>query len=31
LATVLIDEQGRIAYRVDGSTWQVEDFVRRLK
>lgn len=31
LATVLIDEQGRIVYRVDGSTWQVEDFVRRLK
>ena len=31
LATVLIDGQGRIAYRVDGSTWQVEDFVRRLK
>jgi len=31
LATVLIDEQGRIAYRVDGSTWQVEDFVRRMK
>jgi len=31
LATVIIDEQGRIVYRVDGSTWQVEDFVRRLK
>jgi protein SCO1/2 len=31
LATVLIDEQGRIAHRVDGSTWQVEDFVKRLK
>jgi protein SCO1/2 len=31
LATVLIDEQGRIIYRVDGSTWQVEDFVRRMK
>lgn len=31
LATVLIDEQGRIAHRVDGSVWQVEDFVRRLK
>ena len=31
LATVLIDEQGRIAYRVDGSAWQIEDFVRRLK
>jgi protein SCO1/2 len=31
LATVLIDEQGRIVYRVDGSTWQVDEFVRRLK
>ena len=31
LATVLINEQGRITYRVDGSTWLVEDFVRRLK
>lgn len=31
LATVLIDEQGRIVHRVDGSAWQVEDFVRRLK
>jgi protein SCO1/2 len=31
LATVLIDESGRLVYRVDGSTWQVEDFVRRLK
>lgn len=31
LATVLIDESGRIVYRVDGSTWQIEDFVRRLK
>lgn len=30
LATVLIDEKGRITYRVDGSTWQIEDFVRRL-
>jgi len=31
LATVLIDESGRIAYRVDGSTWQIDDFIRRLK
>jgi protein SCO1/2 len=31
LATVLINEQGRIIYRVDGSTWPVDDFVRRLK
>jgi protein SCO1/2 len=31
LATVLINEQGRITYRVDGSIWQVDDFVRHLK
>ena len=31
LATVLIDEQGRIIYRADGSVWQIDDFVRRLK
>jgi protein SCO1 len=31
LATVLINEQGKITYRVDGSTWVVDDFVRRLK
>ncbi len=31
LATVLINEDGKISYRVDGSTWLVEDFVRRLK
>jgi protein SCO1/2 len=31
LATVLIDEQGRIIHRVDGSTWPAEEFVRRLK
>jgi protein SCO1/2 len=31
LATVLIDEQGRIVYRADGSVWQAEEFVRRLK
>lgn len=31
LATVLIDEQGRIIYRADGSNWQIDDFVRRLK
>jgi hypothetical protein len=28
---VLINEEGKIAYRVDGSTWPVEDFVRRLR
>lgn len=31
LATVLINEDGKIAYRVDGSSWQVDDFVRRLR
>ena len=31
LATVLINPDGRIAYRVDGSMWLVDDFVRRLK
>ena len=31
LSTVLIDASGRITYRVDGSTWQVDDFVQRLK
>ena len=31
LATVLINEDGKITYRADGSLWQVDDFVRRLK
>lgn len=31
LATVLINEEGRISYRVDGSVWLVDDFVKRLK
>jgi protein SCO1/2 len=31
LATVLINEQGKITYRVDGSTWSVDDFVGHLK
>jgi len=31
LATVLINEDGKITYRVDGSTWLVDDFVKRLK
>jgi len=31
LATLLIDEQGKIAHRVDGSMWEASDFVRRLK
>jgi len=30
LATVLIDEHGRILHRVDGSGWTPEDFLRRL-
>lgn len=31
LATVLINEDGRIAYRAEGSMWTVDDFVRRLR
>lgn len=31
LATVLINEDGKITHRADGSVWQVDDFVRRLK
>jgi protein SCO1/2 len=31
LATVLIDEQGKIIYRQDGSQWKVDDFVQHLK
>ncbi len=30
LATVLIDERGRIIHRVDGSQWRPEDFASRL-
>lgn len=31
LATLLIDEQGRIAHRVDGTQWRPEEFLSRLK
>jgi protein SCO1/2 len=31
LATVLINEEGKISHRADGSVWQVDEFVRRLK
>lgn len=31
LATLLIDEKGRIAWRVDGSSWSVDEFVTRMK
>jgi protein SCO1 len=31
LATVLINEDGKIVHRVDGSVWQVEDFVERMR
>jgi len=31
LATILINEAGKIAYRQDGSTWKVQDFVEHLK
>lgn len=30
LATVLIERNGKIAHRVDGSTWEPEDFLKRL-
>lgn len=30
LATLLIDRDGRIVHRVDGSTWEPEDFLARL-
>ncbi|MEO7598067.1 MAG: SCO family protein, partial [Opitutus sp.] len=31
LTTLLIDEKGRIAHRVDGSTWEPGDFVAKMK
>ena len=31
LGTLLIDEQGRIIHRVDGSQWDVQEFVSRMK
>ena len=31
LATLLIDPQGRIAHHTDGSQWEPQDFVRRMK
>jgi len=31
LATVLISDEGRIVHRVDGSLWQVDDFVERMR
>jgi protein SCO1/2 len=31
LATLLIDERGRIIHRVDGSQWQPEEFIARMK
>jgi protein SCO1/2 len=31
LATLLIDEKGRIAWRADGSEWQPKDFVGRMR
>jgi protein SCO1/2 len=31
LSTVLINEQGKISFRVDGSTWLAEDFLGHLK
>ena len=31
LATILINPQGRIIHRVDGSAWQIDEFTSRLK
>jgi protein SCO1/2 len=31
LATLLIDENGRIIHRVDGSAWDPKDFVAKMK
>ncbi|HET7535786.1 MAG TPA: SCO family protein [Candidatus Didemnitutus sp.] len=31
LATVLINPQGRIAHRVDGSTWDTQEFLSKMK
>jgi protein SCO1/2 len=31
LATLLIDEKGRIAWRADGSQWQPKEFVERMR
>jgi len=31
LATLLIDPQGRIAHRTDGSQWEPQEFLRRMK
>ncbi len=31
LATLLIDEQGRIIHRADGSAWEPKDFVAKIK
>jgi protein SCO1/2 len=29
--TLLIDETGKIMYRADGSTWDVQEFVQKMK
>jgi len=31
LATLLIDENGKITYRVDGSRWEPQDFISKMK
>jgi protein SCO1/2 len=31
LTTLLIDEQGRIVHRADGSLWEAKDFVAKMK
>jgi hypothetical protein len=31
MATLLIDQKGRIHYRKEGSVWKVDDFLARAK
>ncbi len=31
LATILINEQGRIIHRFDGSNWEPRDFVAKMR
>jgi protein SCO1 len=31
LATILVDEAGKIAWRADGGNWDVQEFVRKMK
>jgi protein SCO1/2 len=31
LATVLVDERGKIIHRADGSVWEAREFVAKMK